>query len=580
MESPSENLTPSVDSSAAETADTEKRIERDRCELWVNGLPRAAISNATTAGLVVLLLREAPGDQSAYAWLYTVIAVNIVRLAYTPWLRRWLLQGDASRATRHLAIWLWISAIVWSAPALVFFPKGDFALQAVLAVGLLSVSAGAVMSHIVTPGMALVVPCLVLIPFTLRCLQEGTSLPLILALLCVLFLTIVFFMERDWGNHIDKNLRLSLHNEHLSDKWKAAHRQAIEAIHGQEQFLRKMSHEIRTPLNGIQGMTKLLLTQGGHGLSKQSLKVIEESSDRLLTLINELFGSLGEKPEVSEEAVKSLFTVDAAETEAHSRGDVLIVEDNPVNQMVLALHLEKRGYRVEAVDGGEKALLLQREREFDVVLMDCQMPGLDGFETTRRWRQCEAATGRRTPIIAVTANAVSGDREACLEAGMDDYVPKPIDPCLLFQKLDRLPKRETVKPAPVEQTQERTMAEYQSLNHKALEALRDFDDGKGEVLAEVVKKFLESTTDLIKPLPSHCATQAWEEVRRITHTVKSSAATVGAVGLSELAKKIEHNIRDKNYATTEADCAQLAVAYAASTAALNQYLATSLQHAA
>jgi CheY-like chemotaxis protein len=240
--------------------------------------------------------------------------------------------------------------------------------------------------------------------------------------------------------------------------------------------------------------------------------------------------------------------------------------------MVLAMHLEKRGFRVEIADNGEKALALQKQMTFDAVLMDCQMPVMDGFETTRRWRAAEDAA-KRVPIIAVTANAVAGDRERCLECGMNDYVPKPIDPNLLFQKL-------STYLAPVAKKQlemshlimdKNTKIE---LNLNALEALRDFDDGKGEVLTEVVKKFLETTPERLAPFKKHCADGRWEDVRHIAHTVKSSAATVGAAALSEIAKQIEHNMREKKHEGLEQDCETLLRVYAASQVALSNYLTT------
>ena len=106
---------------------------------------------------------------------------------------------------------------------------------------------------------------------------------------------------------------------------------------------------------------------------------------------------------------------------------VLVAEDNPVNQRVVQALLARLGVQVEIVQDGCEALGARTRGTWDIVLMDCQMPGLDGFEATRSWRRAEGASGaRRVPIIALTANALAGDRELCLEAGMDDYLAKPI----------------------------------------------------------------------------------------------------------------------------------------------------------
>jgi len=109
-------------------------------------------------------------------------------------------------------------------------------------------------------------------------------------------------------------------------------------------------------------------------------------------------------------------------------GRVLVVDDSPVNALVACGMLERFGLQAEVAEDGDEALQRLHQRAYDAVLMDCQMPGLDGHEATRRWRAHEAALGLpRLPIVAVTANAVPGDREACLSAGMDDYLAKPFD---------------------------------------------------------------------------------------------------------------------------------------------------------
>ena len=117
---------------------------------------------------------------------------------------------------------------------------------------------------------------------------------------------------------------------------------------------------------------------------------------------------------------------------------VLLVEDNAVNQFVAMEYLDALGCRVEVAENGNEALAKIQAQNFDVVLMDCHMPGMDGFEATRQIRARERALGlARLPVIAVTANALKGDREACLAAGMDDYISKPFDPNALYAALFR-----------------------------------------------------------------------------------------------------------------------------------------------
>jgi len=122
-----------------------------------------------------------------------------------------------------------------------------------------------------------------------------------------------------------------------------------------------------------------------------------------------------------------------AESVATAASRILLAEDNPVNQQVAVSMLEMLGHRVELVGDGRQALEALERSNFDLVLMDCQMPELDGFEVTSRLRENEAADARageptspRVPVIALTANAMQGDRERCLAAGMDDYLSKPL----------------------------------------------------------------------------------------------------------------------------------------------------------
>lgn len=116
---------------------------------------------------------------------------------------------------------------------------------------------------------------------------------------------------------------------------------------------------------------------------------------------------------------------------------LLLAEDNPVNQKLAVILLQKAGYLVDAVETGMQVLEKVQTHSYGAVLMDVQMPEMDGFETTRRIRAWETQTGRHIPIIAMTAHAMTGDRERCIEAGMDDYVAKPLEPRVLFNAIER-----------------------------------------------------------------------------------------------------------------------------------------------
>ena len=114
---------------------------------------------------------------------------------------------------------------------------------------------------------------------------------------------------------------------------------------------------------------------------------------------------------------------------------ILVTEDNPVNQLVAQKQLERLGFEVDVADNGLEALAAIERERYDLVFMDCQMPLLDGYEATRRIR--ERLGGRPLPVIALTAHNLASDREKCLEAGMDDYMAKPLYEDTLYSVLDR-----------------------------------------------------------------------------------------------------------------------------------------------
>ena len=124
--------------------------------------------------------------------------------------------------------------------------------------------------------------------------------------------------------------------------------------------------------------------------------------------------------------------------ESRQRLHVLVAEDNAINQLLAVRLLEKRGYLVTVAANGNEALGAMQKQSFDVVLMDVQMPEMDGFEAARAIRERENNTSIHVPIIAMTAHAMTGDKQRCLSAGMDAYVSKPIHPGTLFSTIEKL----------------------------------------------------------------------------------------------------------------------------------------------
>jgi CheY-like chemotaxis protein len=207
---------------------------------------------------------------------------------------------------------------------------------------------------------------------------------------------------------------------------------------------------------------------------------------------------------------------------------ILLAEDNAVNQMVALRLLGQLGYRADIASNGLEALDALERQPYDVVLMDVQMPELDGLDATRRI--CERWPAEARPrIIAMTANALPEDREACIAAGMDDYVSKPIRPNELAEALSRA--------RPLGETR----SAGSSLDESAIESLRQLD---GEAfLAELIDTFLGDAPALVASLRTAHEQGDTEELRRAAHILKSNGQTFGAGGFSELCRALEERAR-------------------------------------
>jgi CheY-like chemotaxis protein len=200
-----------------------------------------------------------------------------------------------------------------------------------------------------------------------------------------------------------------------------------------------------------------------------------------------------------------------------------------VNQKVALRLLERLGYGADVVWNGIETLAALERQQYDVVLMDVQMPELDGLDASRRI--CERWPREARPrIIAMTANALPEDREACFAAGMDDYVAKPIRPDALAAALRRA--------HPVEPNGDGAAASPdRHLDPVALGSLREL--GGDEFLAEVIDAFLADAPGLIATLRRSLDERSTEELRRAAHTLKSNGATLGAEGFAELCRTLE-----------------------------------------
>ena len=236
---------------------------------------------------------------------------------------------------------------------------------------------------------------------------------------------------------------------------------------------------------------------------------------------------------------------------------MLLVEDNAINQEIALAMLEDSGYDATPADNGRRALALWERYPFDVILMDCQMPEMDGFEATRRVRRMEAQQGRdRTPIIALTANAILGDRELCLDAGMDDYLAKPYTRAALLAVLARwrpasaAPKAAQAPAVTVPAVQQAPAEPAALLDAAALQNLRAMRrPGRPDVLGRIIDLFYSDAPRLLGQLEVAARASDATALLLAAHTLKSSCANVGALGLSATCREIEQYARGNDVAS-------------------------------
>jgi len=233
----------------------------------------------------------------------------------------------------------------------------------------------------------------------------------------------------------------------------------------------------------------------------------------------------------------------AADGKRRFEGKVLLVEDTLVNVKLALGVLERTGCTVALAENGLQALEMLEREAFDLVLMDLQMPVMDGLEATRRVREREQRSGGHVPIVATTAHAMSSDRERCLAAGMDDYLAKPVRAADLHAVLARwLPARSAASDASAPALEEPAAALPSRAPAREVldvdEALRRLD-GDTELFQAVLDTFLETTPALVEALASAASGADGAALQRAAHSLKGSAASIGAESVRHTAADLE-----------------------------------------
>ncbi len=229
---------------------------------------------------------------------------------------------------------------------------------------------------------------------------------------------------------------------------------------------------------------------------------------------------------------------------------VLVVEDTPANQKVVSAILRRRGHRIQLANNGREAIERLYEQPFDVVLMDVQMPTVDGYQATAAIRQMEQNDRAHVPIIAMTAHAMRGDAERCLKSGMDAYLSKPIDAHRLVEVVEAFaanrPDRPDRRSIPTtDATAVGDVKDNAEIARRPQPCIVDFDaaigrlDGSSELLAELIALFQEDVPQLLQRITTGLRANDALQVKLASHSIKGLAATFNAQQVVERTQRIE-----------------------------------------
>ena len=333
----------------------------------------------------------------------------------------------------------------------------------------------------------------------------------------------------------------------------------------------------------IAGVRLVMLTPVGNhtiikaarvaGINACLVKPVRQS-DLYENLVNVMSG---EKPHAIDVAL-SVVDISTAPL-AGSRGKILLVEDNLVNQAVALGMLQKlQGYDVVVANNGNEALDDFKQSAFDVILMDCHMPELDGFEATMEIRKIEQTSSRkRIPIIALTANAMAQDRQDCLNAGMDDHLAKPLSRLQMQEMLDRwMPatlshQQASAGDGPTTVAAQIDVADV--IDRQVLSQLRELqNDDDPDLLKRVIGLYLVESPKLLGKMKQALQQGSLEETERVAHSLKSSSANVGASELTRLCNDIHVAARTSDMALARQAFASLESEFGRVQAALSSEL--------
>lgn len=281
----------------------------------------------------------------------------------------------------------------------------------------------------------------------------------------------------------------------------------------------------------LSGSTIMMLTSAGRygdinrckelGVAAYLIKPIKQSDlfDSIVTIVGQ-----GKQ---CRNAMRSKASTSISKCERQLR--ILLAEDNVVNQKLAVRILEKRGHTVEVANNGREAVNALEYGHFDLILMDVQMPEMDGFEATRTIRKREEITGEHIPIIAMTAHSMKGDKERCLDSGMDGYVSKPVQPKDLFEAVEGL----------ISSDKEPISSDSNQLSVIDINEVLSRVDGDKELLKDMIDLFIEGCPEMLNSIREAIANGNALELERSAHKLKGSVGNFAAKAAFEAALKLE-----------------------------------------
>jgi CheY-like chemotaxis protein len=212
---------------------------------------------------------------------------------------------------------------------------------------------------------------------------------------------------------------------------------------------------------------------------------------------------------------------------------VLVAEDSDTNRQVVVFLLEQLGCVVDAVENGREAVEAVSRTAYDMILMDCQMPEMDGYEASRQIRSRQGDSAKPT-IIALTAHAIPGEREKCLAAGMDDYLSKPFEMRQIAARLAELKPR----------AQESASVEEPAINADVMKAFRkQLGDGSARMLAPLITVFLREGEETVRDMQKAAAADDHQKMARGAHRLRGGSCNFGAKKLGEMCQELESRVR-------------------------------------